>query len=484
MSAVRLESQPAMQESVTPDPALQAIVAHNGPVLLDLDETLYLRNSTEDFIDSARPATLALIAMRLLDAIKPWRWTGGDKTRDVWRVRCILALFPWTKDLWRKRVATLAIDAANAPLISAVKMRVGAVNAHATVITTLGFQSVVAPLVAALGLAQLRIVAARSSTFADRRDGKLRMVVNALGNETVRRALVLTDSNEDEALLNACAVPLQVIWPNAKFRPALSDLYLPGQYMTQVKRPGERYIARGILQEDFALWVLGSISLASQPISHVLGLLFLLVSFWAVYEQGYVDNDRIAARYEHDPKLSDEFRSTPAATPRWAPWIWALGSGAIAVLLLRSSTGAEAYDFLKWLAVLVATYGGFAFYNRFDKATRIWCYSGLQFARGAAFVALVPITLIGAIAVGAHVLAKWVPYYIYRLGGKDWPSASHFVTRLLFFMILTVLVGLASGFSAIWGWSFAALLAWNVFRARHELSATLAAAKRLDTPPR
>ena len=39
-----------------PDPVIEAILTHRGPVLLDLDETLYLRNSTEDFIDSARPA--------------------------------------------------------------------------------------------------------------------------------------------------------------------------------------------------------------------------------------------------------------------------------------------------------------------------------------------------------------------------------------------------------------------------------------------
>jgi hypothetical protein len=96
------------EHAVKPDPAIEAILTHRGAVLLDFDETLYLRNSTEDFIDSARPALLALIVMRLLDFIEPWRWTGGVETRDVWRVRCIVALFPWTRidgrheyTLWR-----------------------------------------------------------------------------------------------------------------------------------------------------------------------------------------------------------------------------------------------------------------------------------------------------------------------------------------------------------------------------------------------
>ena len=469
------------EHEVMPDPAIQAILTHPGPVLLDLDETLYLRNSTEDFIDSARPALLALMTMRLLDFIEPWRWTGGAETRDVWRVRCIVALFPWTRRRWLARVRVLAASAANMPLIAAVKQRAGMANRHAPIIATLGFQPIVAPLVAALGLPpQIRIVAARLSTFADRRGGKLRLVVAALGNETVHRALVLTDSTQDEALLSACARPLRTVWPRARYRPALSDLYLPGQYLAQVKRPGERYITRGILQEDFALWVLSSVTLASQPVQHVVALLFLLLSFWAIYECGYVDNDRVAVRLEHDPKLSNAFRDGLAVTPRWAPWIWALVSGAVGVAILRG-TGRDAFTgFGIWCAVLVATYAAFALYNRFDKTTRIWLYSCLQIARSAAFVALVPISVIGAIAIGAHVLAKWVPYYIYRAAGKDWPDAPHFMTRLLFFVVLTVLMVFATGIATFWTWSTAALLAWNLFRARHELLATFRTAVRLD----
>ncbi len=466
---------------VKPDPAIEAILTHRGPVLLDLDETLYLRNSTEDFIDSARPALLALLAMRLLDFIEPWRWTGGVETRDVWRVRCIVALFPWTSIRWKARVHTLAASAANKPLIDAVNERARRRIGQAPIIATLGFRPIVTPLVAALGLPpQIRIVAASLGRFADRRGGKLRLVVAALGNETVRGALVLTDSTQDEALLSACALPLRTVWPRARYRPALSGIYLPGQYLAQVKRPGERYITRGILQEDFALWVLSSVMLAPHPVRHVVALLFLLLSFWAIYESGYVDNDQVAVRFEHEPKVSDAFHDGLAVTPRWAPWAWALASGAIGVVILRGLGSEAVAGFGIWGAVLLATYGAFALYNRFDKATRVWLYSCLQLARSAAFVALVPINLIGAIAIGAHVLAKWVPYYIYRAAGKVWPDAPHFMTRLLFFAVLTVLIALATGIGAVWTWSTAALLAWNLFRARHELVATLRNAVRLD----
>lgn len=476
MTAALLREHEALR-----NPAIEAVLTHRGPILLDLDETLYLRNSTEDFIDSARPALLALVVMRLLDFIEPWRWTGGVETRDVWRVRCIVALFPWTRYRWKTRVRVLAASSANTPLIDAVNERAGKKIGNTPIIATLGFRSIVTPLVAALGLSpQIRIVAASLTTFADRRGGKLRLVVAALGNETVHRALVLTDSTQDEALLSACALPLRTVWPRARYRPALSDIYLPGQYLAQVKRPGERYITRGILQEDFALWVLSSVMLAPYPVRHVVALSFLLLSFWAIYESGYVDNDRIAVRLEHEPKLSDAFRDGVAVTPRWAPWIWALVSGAIGVAILRGVGSEAVAGFGIWSAVLVATYGAFALYNRFDKTTRVWLYSCLQLARSAAFVALVPITLIGAIAIGAHVLAKWVPYYIYRAAGKAWPAASHFMTRLLFFAVLTLLIAFAIGIGPLWTWSTAALLAWNLFRARADLVLVVRKAVRLD----
>jgi hypothetical protein len=463
-----------------PDPAIAAVLTHRGPVLLDLDETLYLRNSTEDFIDSARPALLALLVLRALDLFEPWRLTGGIETRDVWRVRCVMVLFPWTGRYWDTRVRALAARWANTPLIDAVNRRAESANHSAPIITTFGFHSVVKPLVAALGLPPTRIVAARTSTFADRRSGKFRMVVAALGNETVRRALVLTDSSQDDELLRACAVPLRKVWPEARFRPALSGHYLPGQYLSQVKRPGERYITHGILQEDFALWVLSSVMLAPRLVPQVAALLFLLLSFWAIYERGYVDNDRIAARFEPDPRLSDAFREGFTATPRSAPWVWAAVSGAIGVTILHGFGSRQAIAaFGVWSAVLVGTYGAFWIYNRFDKSTRVWLYPGLQVARSAAFVALVPINLIGAVAISAHVLAKWVPYSVYR-AQDAWPDSSHLMTRLLFFVVLLVLIAFALGFSSIWTWSTALLLAWNLIRARHELVAILLGASRLD----
>jgi hypothetical protein len=272
------------------------------------------------------------------------------------------------------------------------------------------------------------------------------------------------------------------VWPEARFRRALSGVYLPGQYLSQVKRPGERYIVRGILQEDFAFWVLSSIALAGQPVAHVLGLLFLLASFWAIYERGYVDNDLVGARHETNPKLSPAFHEGQVATPRWQPWIWALACGAVGVLLVRWPADPVPADVAAWAAVLLASHIWFTLYNRFDKATRVWLFTGLQFARSAAFVALVPIVPVGAAALGAHVLAKWVPYHVYRIGGKAWPEAPFHLIRLMFFVVLALMLGFAQGAESVLNGTALALLAWNLYRAQHELAEAVAAARRLDRP--
>jgi hypothetical protein len=455
--------------------AILAIQSHDGPILVDLDETLYLRNSTEDFIDSAKPGLLALLALRMLEVVKPWKWTGGHVTRDVWRVQVISCLLPWTGRRWRARVGTLASKHTNMPLLNALKTR-----SRPTIIVTVGFQSIVTPLIAAMGLGDARIVAARSFSLHDRRRGKLSMATEALGEDIVRKSLVVTDSTDDLPLLDKCAEPLRTIWPTARYAHALRRVYFPSQYLTQVKRPGERYIVRGIVQEDFAFWLLSSLGLAAIPGLHILGLLLLLFSFWAIYECGYVDNDHVAQEYETDPKLTIAYFNAPIAVSVWQAWLWALASGALAIALLRWPGRLNALDMAIWAGVLAATQAWFWLYNRFDKGARVWMFPVLQFARSTAFVALVPINPLGAAAIAAHVLARWMPYCIYRFGNSDWPNAYSQLMRLVFFIIIASALSFSLGKSVLLHWSALALFLWCLFRARREIKAIVAAASRID----
>jgi hypothetical protein len=139
-------------------------------------------------------------------------------------------------------------------------------------------------------------------------------------------------------------------------------------------------------------------------------------------------------------------------------------------------------DYLAWGAALLGTHLLFRLYNRVDKSSRVWLYSGLQLARAAAFVAVVPVPPVGAAALGAHVFARWAPYYFYRQGGKRWLDDSFHLMRLVLFVWLALLLGAAYGAGGVLCWTGAALLAWNLYRARRELAAAWNASHRIDRP--
>jgi hypothetical protein len=66
----------------------------------------------------------------------------------------------------------------------------------------------------------------------------------------LRLASVLCSVNDRELLR-----PLRTRWPRARHRPALGGVYLPGEYISEIKRPGKRYILNGILKGGFRLLV-------------------------------------------------------------------------------------------------------------------------------------------------------------------------------------------------------------------------------------
>jgi hypothetical protein len=418
--------------------------------------------------------------LRVLDVVKPWRLTGSD-TRDNWRVCAIQTFFPWTRWRWYANVPFLAECYVNRELKAAAKAR-----AEPAIVLTVGFKFIVVPLVTAMGFADAKVIAARAYSFADRRNGKMAMAARELGPETIGRSLFVTDSFDDLQVLQNCARPMRTLWPRASYRRALSDVYLPGEYISRIKRPGERYILRGIVQEDFAFWLMSSIALAVNPLTHLVGLLLLLLSFWAIYERGYVDNDLAASRYESDPKLSSSFGRMRVATPAVEPWIWALFAGAAAVATLHPEKMGFVLHFGLWVAVLLLTYACFLFYNRLDKKTRVWLYPLLQFARSAAFTVVVPIEPAGVAALGAHVLSRWAPYQAYRLTstGGVWPNVRPELARLISFIVLSSIMVCSFGPSVLFTWSALAILLWNVFRAHRDVYAVFKSARRLDRSSR
>lgn len=268
------------------------------------------------------------------------------------------------------------------------------------------------------------------------------------------------------------------------WRSVLEHIYLPFVYLSLVKRPGARYLWRSVIQEDYVFWVLATLAGSAALGPHVLGLAFLLVSFWAIYETGYVDNDRIAERYEECPQLSESYNGHHVPTPMVAPWVWAAAAGYAGLAILHASWLPPVGAMIAWLGVLAVTFGCFRLFNRIDKRSRVWLFGVLQFCRTSSVGAVATISPIGVAGLGAHLVALWVPYLFYRYNGGDgWRSLPIASMRLLFFLLLGLLVLAASGIGGI-HWQIAgAFLAWNLFRARSQLPQLLHQAKRLDRTP-
>jgi hypothetical protein len=202
---------------------------------------------------------------------------------------------------------------------------------------------------------------------------------------------------------------------------------------------------------------------------HVFGLALLSMSFWAIYETGYVDNDEIGARHEKDPVLTPQFFESPVRRSAVLPWVWAAVCGAAGVALLNWSSPPPLDELLAWGGVLLLTFFWFRLYNRVDKRTRIWLFAGLQMLRSVSFTAVASVTTVGAVALISHVLARWVPYYSYRLSGTEWADGEVGTSRLLFFVLI------CGGLATVEGWhpfvsplAFV-LLFWFAFKARREL---------------
>ena len=105
---------------------------------MDLDETLYLGNSAEDFVALAQPYFFAAYMLRFLDLLRPRRLKGGPSVSDNWHVLVIMIFFPWTLARWRKFCLKTAPSRFNLPLLDALKSRKTAV-----IIATNGYRLLV-----------------------------------------------------------------------------------------------------------------------------------------------------------------------------------------------------------------------------------------------------------------------------------------------------------------------------------------------------
>jgi hypothetical protein len=198
------------------------------PIILDFDETLFLRNSTAEYINSLRPRLIGFLLVILLKIIRPWYWLPqpfrGIQIRDWFLVTIPTILLPWTLLLWHKQAQKLAENYGNTELIMAVNQN----PQPPIIVASLGFNFIINPILQYLPLRHDVMVGCRFWQGAkDRGKGKLLMMQETLSDSELKSAIAVTDSSDDLPLLHTVAQPCLIIWSLAKYIPPFQDIYLP-----------------------------------------------------------------------------------------------------------------------------------------------------------------------------------------------------------------------------------------------------------------
>ncbi|WP_033922629.1 HAD family hydrolase [Sphingomonas sp. 37zxx] len=425
--------------------AVRIAATHPGTVIVDLDETLYLRNSTEQFIALASPGIVAAALLRAIEIAGPWRWTGGQETRDNWRALLIMVLFPWTMWRWRRFCRANAAKFANAALGDALVSR-----GDEVIIASNGYRPIITPLLQAMAMPRSHLICCDLLRFSHRTRGKLELVRPYLHDQRIAESAVITDSMADSLLLQACAVPALTVWKQAKYEKAFRGvIYLPGDYLAKVKRPGQGAL-KALLKDDLILWVLVGLTPGFSVYS-VFGLVFLFFSMWSFYEIGYYDNDRCALQYEEDGKVTEQ---AAAGLDPLFPLRAAITGGLLGLLgtwLLASG------DWLAlgaaWLGAMAILHVVYRWYNRVDKETRVWLYLPLQMFRSGSLFLIVTGSGAAFAVAGSQMIARWIDYIIYRhvrmIGaGSTFPKRPQKTVRLVLCLLFLSPLLLAANWSA------------------------------------
>ncbi|MEO1392766.1 MAG: hypothetical protein AAFV90_07635 [Cyanobacteria bacterium J06634_5] len=486
----------------TPAQAVQAVKSAgvDTPIILDFDETLFLRNSTSAYLDSVYPRPLGAAFIEAIKAVKPWRWFPQPlkeeaTSRDWLLVVATTIVFPWTLLVWRSRAKKLAKTYYNRSLVRAALQTVERNPQAQVVIATLGFDWIVAPLIQYLPAAltqapNFQMVACRFWQGArDRAKGKLAMVTEAIGASAVAAAVAVTDAVKDAPLLAAVATPCLSIWPDALYTLPMADVYVPLFYSEKVKNPTTSHIIRRVLLGHWSFLVIAFSFLSPHPILNAVSLLLLTISYWCVYEIGYQENDLVGEKYESNPILSKtyaRYKSRVNLTNTPAPWYAAIAIALPGLFLLdigkselplfkamalTSELGPTIlFEGFLWLSLLIAVRLTFWVYNQFNEEARIWIYPILQIQTLFGFTLIAGTNIVGSMLLMSLVICRWLHYSIYRCGGDRWSFPINLSCLVLFvIMLFAVAVGHSAPLSLL-TWQAAAAFAFCFVRSLKGLS--------------
>lgn len=435
-----------------------------------------MRDSTEEYLNSLRPRPLGLLVLLVIGIAEPWRWLprrlgGGAESRDWMRALFATLFLPWTPWIWRRRAARLAADHGNHPLVATLCDKPD----NRLIVASAGLRFIVQPLLEALLPRRFELLA--SPWWEPARGRRKLDMMRHTGHGDIAGACVLTNDPDDDAVLLADGGTAHLVqWPQMHREPALKGIYAPLYYTQHVKRRGRNVVLQTIVAEDFAFWLLATAWLSAELWLHGGGLLFLLSSFWCIYEIGYKENDLVAERFESAPTLSEAFTRNRQRITFVQPWLWAVGLALPGLSLLDAAGTLRTplpLALTAWMGVLVSLRLIYLAFNHANKPTRIWIFPLLQGFRSFAPLAVTAANYLGVVLLMAHVMARSMHYLAYRtLGARAaWPTLPICLVRLMLVVFMLLAVAMASdGIAVDASWQLAAILGWCGYRARIDIA--------------
>ncbi|MFP4499553.1 MAG: HAD family hydrolase [Candidatus Hydrogenedentota bacterium] len=441
-------------------------------VVLDFDDTVFLDNSTERFLDNARPRLLTFLVVLCSDRLVGLSGRMGLCAPRHWcdyiRVVAVSLLMPWAWLWWRLTAKRRMRCGMNRALVEAV----AAGRPAEVIVVSFGMRHVIHPMLAALPF-DVTLAACRMGVPPDnlRVRGKVAALQEILPSDAAGEAVYVTDSLEEQAVAACVSAAYTVQWAPYKPR-AFARLYVPMRYAVAGKYAGKNYLWNQIIQEDLLVVLL---AYAFAP-AYAAALALLFLSLYAIYERGYYHNDFAAAPREERPTRNERavfFEDYPI---NWA-WIWAgvFGVGGVAMLHLGGAFDPAVFlrDVVLWGGMLLVLQALFSAFNAMAPRRRIAVFPLLHGMKTFTFAVVIPLTLLGALLLLAQVACQSVNYVIYRRGG-NWERFNPHIFRLLFFAALLIPASVLHPAlpEGLLGWRGMLICAWMALRIAERASGT------------
>jgi len=445
-----------------PAEALRAVSNCRGTLVLDFDYNLYLGNSTEDYLGRLRPAWLAYALICtitfLVRTFGPFWGIAIPVWRDFLWAQATWLLFPWGRTCWKETARLLMEEKANKDMVSAAQNS----QARRIIIVSFGYLHILRALAEALPF-EVEILCSRAGWRATnlRIETKREAVRRILSEEEIRSAVFVTDSQDDQDLLELFENAHCVAWTKTAPFP-FANVYVPFRYTAEGKYAVPDILWNQHFTEDLIVLLLAY----PGSLREFLAIPLLFVSFFCVYEMGYFENNTLAASREENPTVAPGHASFSSYGIHRRGTVWSAATGLLGCLLCEGHPWWV--NMALWGASLCFVRAAFHLFNRLNPSNRIYIFPFLQIFKMFSYTLIIKVSPAGGLLLAAQVMRQTTNYMIYRYGGntRTFRRQAH---RLLVYVMGAFVLILAGYHTVLMNdWRLYAGLTWCAYRTLRE----------------